>query len=413
VKFNRSIVTYLIAASFLAMAGAIFETTSNNYFVEVFGIGAQERGQLELPREFPGLMVAVFAGVMFFLGEIQLAVVGSVLIGLGMFGLTFLAGEQSQYGNMLLFLVVWSTGAHVMMPVQQSLALALAEQQNEGEKLGKFRAIASVAAILGCLLVHLNFKVLERSFGTTFVTGGVLAMAAGVVFIFLKRHMPPIHHGPRPKLVVRRRYGLFYVLSVLFGLRKQLFITFGPMVLILVYKQKAETFATLWIVTTLLGMFLLPYIGRLIDRVGERAVLMGDAAVLVLVCLTYGFAREVLSERAALYSVYAAYIVDKLLFHVQMARTTYLSKIAESRSDINVSLGLSVSLNHAVSIPMAILGGWVWVRCDDHKPVFMGAAVIAVVIFCVCHWIRVPPPVHPELVEGPEEAEEDAIVDAF
>jgi hypothetical protein len=88
-------------------------------------------------------------------------------------------------------------------------------------------------------------------------------------------------------------------------------------------------------------------------------------------------------------------MVDKLLFHVQMARVTYLSKIAEDRKDVNASLGLSVSINHAISIPIAILGGRLWVSAGSHRPVFLCAGAVAALTFITCTMIRTPdaPPV--------------------
>ena len=66
VKLNRNLILFALAVAFLGCAGGIFETTSNNYYAKTFGITAEQRGDLELPREFPGFMVAVLAGVLFF-----------------------------------------------------------------------------------------------------------------------------------------------------------------------------------------------------------------------------------------------------------------------------------------------------------------------------------------------------------
>jgi predicted MFS family arabinose efflux permease len=412
VKLNRNILLFVTAVCLLAAAGGIFETTCNNYFADVFQMTARQRGNLELPREFPGFMVAVLTGALFFVAEAQLGLVAALVVAAGLFGMATFAQQQAQYGNMLVFLVVWSTGAHVLMPVRQSLALALAERSQEGEKLGRLASVNSVAVVAGAGVVWLTFGTFGWGFSAAYLVGGTLAVLAAGSFALLGRSIRPIHHDPRPKLVFRRRYSLFYTLSVLFGARKQLFITFGPWVLIRLFEQPPQTFAKLWIVTHMLIVLLLPHIGRFVDRFGERRVLMADACVLLIVCLAYGFGQRLLPPRAALYVACAAYVTDHFLFPVQMARSTYLSKIAESRRDIGGALGLSVSIDHAVSIPIAIAGGWLWTTLG-YEYVFGGAACIAVLTFVAASFVRPGEPEHPELVEAPAEAYQDVEREAF
>jgi len=389
-KLNRNIALFAVAVAFLGCAGGIFETTSNNYYSQTFDITAEQRGDLELPREFPGFMVAAVAGLLFFVAEASLGFAAAAMIAMGMFGLAAFANQSQQYHNMLVFLMLWSTGVHLMMPVGQSLALALAKRRNEGEKLGHLGRVSSVATMGGCAIVWVYFGRFGGRFQFTFLLGAAFAAAAAVAFLLLRRNMPPAHHAPRPKLVAKKRYWLFYLLSILFGARKQIFITFGPWVLIKMYGQRPETFAKLWIVSTVVSVLLLPTIGRLIDRLGERALLTADACVLLVVCLVYGFAGDVMPHKAALLVVCAAYVVDHFLFGVQIARATYLSKIAESRRDISGTLSLGVSLNHAVSIPIAMLGGRLWMAAGSHRPVFLGAACVALATLGACRLIRIP-----------------------
>ena len=389
-RANRHIVLFVLAVCLLGCAGGIFETTSNNYYAETFNITAEQRGDLELPREFPGFMVAAMAGALFFATEAALGIAAACMVSLGMVGLALFAHQSHQYGNMIAFLLVWSAGTHLMMPVTQGLALALAGGRNEGAKLGTLASVRALATVAGCALVWVYFGRFGGRFPVTFLTGGAIAAAAAVLFVVLARTMPPIHHGPRPKLVVKKRYRLYYALSVLFGARKQVFITFGPWVIIRIFNQGPETIAKLWIVSTLLMMVLMPLVGRLVDVIGERVVLMADAVVLLLVCLAYAFARDLLPDGPAFLLVCAAYVTDNLLFGVQMARATYLSKIAETRRDISGTLGLGVSIDHAVSIPVAMLGGRLWVAAGGYRPVFLAAAVVALATFVTCSFIRIP-----------------------
>jgi predicted MFS family arabinose efflux permease len=290
------------------------------------------------------------------------------------------------------------------MPVTQSLALALAQGRREGEKLGKLGAAQSVAAIAGSAMVWAGFRLGGLDFPVLLMVAAAAAGLAALGFLSLRPAMPKAPHGPSPRLVVKKRYGLYYILSITYGARKQLFITFGPWVLVRIFGQPATTLALLWMLATILKVVLLPVVGRLIDRVGERAVLMADAVLLLAVCLAYGFAPDLLPAKAAFLTVCAAYVVDQVLFPVQMARATYLSKIAETRGDLSGTISLGISIDHAVSIPVAMLGGRLWQASGSQRPVFVAAAFLALLILVACAFIRVRRIEHPELVEQPEKA---------
>jgi len=397
----------MVAVACIGAAGGIFESTFNNYLDDTFRIGARARGFLELPREFPGFMVTLVSGVLFFLGEVHLAILATALTGAGLAGLGLGVGES--YPRMILWMVVWSTGMHLMMPTQESIALDLAKGEKRGEMLGKVGAAGALAMVVGCVVVWLNFAVLGRSYGTTFV---IAALAVGAASVILSRlHAGEIETGRRPKIVLRSRYRLYYLLSVLFGARKQIFITFGVWVLIKVYQQPTKTIALLWIITTTASVIFRPLVGRLIDRVGERVVMMADGCLLFFVCLGYGFAEFLGPKEVVVYIVFACFILDQMLFTVGMARSIYLSKIAKSKSDIGASLRAGVSINHAVSIPIAMIGGRIWEATNYHV-LFACAAGLALLIALVSSLVRVPAGTAP--TPPPEEelaAETDVLAD--
>ncbi len=389
-EHKRAIVLFVAAVCLLGAASGIFDTSFNNYLDHTFHITAEERGDLELPREFPGLMVAVLAGVLFFVGEVNLALIAAALVGAGMVGLATFASRGDQYVQMLVFTIVWSAGAHLMMPANQSLALRLAGEGRTGADLGKLAAVRALAGIVGYGLVWLNFSVFPHRYPAAFLLGAGAAVVAAAFLLKLKRAMPEMHRGPRPKFVFKKRYWLFYLLSILFGARKQIFITFGPWVLIRIFDQPPQTFAKLRIVATVLTVLLVPWVGRLVDRAGSRVVLMADAVLLLCVCLAYGFAQDMFPASVALFVVCSAFVVDQLLFPVQMARTVYLFRIAESRRDITATLGLGVTIDHAISIPVAMLGGRLW-GAMGYRAVFVAAAGIAVLTFVACSLIGLRP----------------------
>jgi hypothetical protein len=294
-------------------------------------------------------------------------------------------------------MIIWSSGVHLFMPLESSIALALAEGKNPGRLLGKLGGYSTFAVIGGCGLVWLGREYWHFSYALLFACGALAALAAGVIFL----RMPPIKAAPRRrnKFIFRRQYSLYYWLCLLFGARKQIFITFGPLVLIRGFHQPAETIAKLWIIASVLGILFRPALGRMIDRLGERFVLMTDAVVLVAIGLGYGFGQHLLPSPIALYLVCGCYVLDMMFFAMEIARSTYLDKIALSRDEVGPTLGLGVSINHAVSMTIPTLGGLVW-GTFGYQWVFVGSAAVAVITFFSAARIRpVPTQLAPAALE--------------
>ena len=381
---RRNLFLFLAAIMLSGVAGGLYDTIFNNYLDHAFRIGADTRGNLEFPRELPGFLTALFAGMLFFVPETWIGVVSALAAGFGMLGMA-LWGDR--WGPMVGFMVLWSVGAHLSMPVRASLGLALATEGRQGRRLGQLGGAGIASSILGCGLVWLMFRRGGQPYRAAFVVGGVLAVSAAVFYALMRM---PEAHLKRPQFVWRREYWLYYVLAVLFGARKQVFITFGPWVLIRIFHQPPQVFAQLGMAGAVIGMFLQPLIGRLIDRLGERRVLMADGCCLLAVCLGYGFSDR-FPVALAVWLLYVCFVGDMVLFGVNMARSTYLSKIAVRKEDVAPTLSLEVSINHTVSMSVPALGGLAWIRWG-HTSVFLGAAVVAVLMIVCTSLIRIPRP---------------------
>jgi len=270
--------------------------------------------------------------------------------------------------------------------VSSTIALSLAPANRRAARLGQIGAVGMAATILGSLVVWTGLQYLGMTYQGTFL---VAAFGALVAAVFVARIRPlPARRGQRPKLILKRRYGLFYLLNMFSGARKQIFITFAPWVLVQVFGEPAPTIAKLWIVASAIGIFFQPQLGRLVDRVGERAILMASAGLLIAVCLGYGFAHK-LPVAKPVYLVYVCYVLDNLLFATGIARATYLDKIAEDDSDIHASLSVGVTVDHAVSMSIPALAGLVWVRYD-YPTVFLCAAGVALLNMVAAGFVRAP-----------------------
>ncbi len=392
---DPQLLLFLLAVFGLGMANGIFHVTYNNYLNDTFQIDAGLRGWLEFPRELPGFLVALLAGAMFFLAETRIAVVAALFLGLGMLGLG-LAGDQ--WNTMLVFTIAWSIGQHLEMPMRSAIAMNLGTRKQHGRRLGQSSAARVGASLISGLFVWIVIDRFGANYTITFVAGAAMAIVAAFVY---GRMAIDGHTKQREKLVVRKKYWLYYVLCVLFGARKQVFITFAPWVLVKIFGEPATTFAKLWMVSAVVGVFFQQALGDLIDRWGERRVLMVDGAILIVLCLVYGFAEQLGPRRYMVWVLYACYILDQLLFGVENARSAYLAKIAERPEDVSASLTMGISINHAVSMVVPWVGGkYLWERYGYHW-VFVAASGVAALTTLAASLVRTP--------DGQEESASDEL----
>jgi hypothetical protein len=387
-QLSPQLLLYFAAIACLGVASGCFHTSYNNFLDDVFQIDAQARGMLELPREMPGFLVAVMTGLLAFLPETRVAGISALVTFVGMGGLGLVdrgAFSSHQWQWMVGATVLWAIGTHLIMPVRSAIGMSLAHQSRHGRRLGQMSAIGAAATIVGAGFAWVTSA--GRAvppYWLIFTAGGLMAVVAGVLF-FNMRGIG--RQTKRPRMIIRRQYWLYYVLCLLFGARKQMFITFGPWVLIKVFRRQVVTFAKLWICGALLTVFTNPLIGNLIDRFGERKILVVDSFILMLICVGYGAAHWLGPN--GVYLAFLCFILDDVMFGVGNARATYLAKIAEKPEHVTASLSLGVSLDHAVSMSLPTLGGYVWVRYG-HPWVFLGAGGIALLMMIFSALIRVP-----------------------
>ena len=369
---KRNLVLLLAAGACLGATSGIFETSFNNFLSATYSMGATERGLLELPREMPGFLVALSVGLIAGWRNYRAGALATAAIGLGLLGLGYLSPT---FQLMTIWMVLWSIGVHVYMPLESALALSLAQKGQSGRRLGQLDGIKTAATIVGAGLVWIGTDYISTSFSTLYTTGGLLAIAAALFLLNMRSHAT----GPKPapvRFVWRKEYRLYYILSILYGARKQVFLTFGPWLLIRVLQQPASTIAKLWIIAAVLGAVFRPALGRLIDKIGERKVLMADAALVAIVCLGYGFAPTLGWGVWGVRLAYACYIADLLLAATVMARTVYLYRISVAKEDLTPTLSLGISLDHAVAMTIPLAVGLLW-ESHGYTIVFIVAALLA------------------------------------
>lgn len=351
---------------------SIVDATFNNYLNETFFISDFQRGFLELPRELPGFLVVFVSALLFFLCSRRLAAFANLLCA---FGILFIGIYSPNFSIMLIWLFIFSIGQHLFLPTNQSIGMELARDGKTGRRLGQLSGIANISAIIGSFAILLGFKFFHLNFKISYIVAFLGFLTVSLLIFFMQKNRPL---PAKTKFKLKKEYRLFYWLNILYGTRKQIFLTFAPWVLVTVFRQKTHVVAMLLMIGGIIGIFFKPMLGHAIDRLGERFILTTEAVILIFVCLGYGFSSEILSETAAMYIAFFCYVIDQLLISVGMARATYLQKIAVKPEDVNQTLTMGVTIDHAFSIVVAVLGGFVWVRWG-YQYVFLLGTFIAVI----------------------------------
>ncbi|MGA9109515.1 MAG: MFS transporter [Smithella sp.] len=373
-KLPRDFQLFLAATFVFGFAQSIVGSTFNNFLSETFLINNFQRGILEIPRELPGLLTIFVSAILFFMCSRRQAALANILCAIG---ILFIGFYSPGFSMMLIWLFILSIGQHLFLPLNQSIGMELAAHGQTGKRLGQFSAVGNVSAIIGSFFILIGFKFFNLNFKISYIAAFLGFMAVAALLFMMKKDEPaPV----RMKFQFRREYKLYYWLTVLYGTRKQLFLTFAPWVLVTVFRQKTQVLATLLTIGGAIGIFFIPVLGKAIDKLGERIILASEAVLLVFVCLGYGFAKNYFAETTAMLIVFSCYILDQMLMAVSMARATYLQKIAIAPEDVSQTLTMGVSIDHVFSVSIAVLGGFIWIKWG-YQYVFLMGAVIAVVNF--------------------------------
>lgn len=374
---------FVLAMALVGFSRGTLDSTFNNFLDSTFSIGGIKRSILELPREFPGFAVIFVSAIFFFLSSRRMAAIAMYLYGIGMLLIGFFS---SSFNVMLVWLFIMSLGQHIFIPLQSSIGMDLAKSGKEGRRLGQLLSIRSLSIIVGSAAVFVGFKFFNFNFKSSFLMGAIALFVGATAILFMK----PVPATPaKTHLRLHKEYRLFYWLNILFGTRKQLFLTFGPWVLVTVYNQPTEIIASVLTAGGISGVLFQPLLGMAIDRFGERFILSAEALVLIVVCIGYGFAKFIFPENIAFIIAASCFVADMMLMSVTMARATYLKKIAKSPSHVAPTLAMGVSIDHIFSIALALVSGVVWANFG-YQYVFLIGALVAIINFFSATMIRIP-----------------------
>ena len=395
---RKEMLVFFGIVALFAFASGMSDNVISNYFVDAYNVDSVERGFLEFPREFPGILCFLIVAFTSSLGDVRLAFFAQALC---IIGIVVLGLSTPVFAVMALFIFIHSLGAHIFFPLQDSIGMSIAEEGALGKRMGQYASIRSATMMLASILIFIGFRAGFFSFKTQIKLPFIIAAVGflGVLILFLVLHYKYNVHGEVRKkkfqIVLKKEYKLYYVLAILTSVHRQIMIVFGPFVLIVLLGQEASTMALLGIISSLIGVFMLPFIGRWIDRIGPKMLLLAEGLMFIFVYIAFGFMsggfeRETIAVVGVpVFIVFGLYIFERFTMQFGIVRSAYLRSIVTDPSDVTPTLSTGFSMDHIVSIGCAYLGGVVWNEYGSQY-VFYGAAVLSVLNVIVAIMIKQP-----------------------
>ena len=349
---------FLISIVCMGLAYGLYKGIQDNYLAEVVSMGEFERGVAEFFRELPGLLLVFILAALYMFSAESIFKIGAVImvIGMGMLALVKPTVVLATLG-----ICIFSLGEHIQLGMKNAMSLEYAKPKMGGQALGIQNSANQAGTLVGFLIVLLVFSIIAsnvENFKLFFlISAGI--MVIGTVCSF--RIKGKTAQDPsKTRFYFNKKYTKYYFLEVFYGARKQVFFTFGPYVLILFYGAKTATISLLFAISAICGFFLAPVVGKIIDKIGYKIVMVSDTLILVVVCFFYGFAHHFFPMNVAFIVCCVNYVLDSIISLASMAANVYVQDISDSPEETRATISTGISVNHLITILIALFGGWIW-----------------------------------------------------
>ncbi len=355
---NSSYKVFFISILVMGLSYGLYKGMMDNYLAEVVHMTEMDRGITEFFRELPGVMIVLILAAMFMLSAESLYKVGSVI---ALAGMVLIAVVPPGKALVVLAMCIYSLGEHIQLAMKSTLSLSYAQPGHGGAVLGVQNAMSQVGTLVGYLVIVLAFSLTMNTVGLYTPFFWVSAGLAAVSMVFcLKIKGSSEADATKRRFYFHKKYRKYYMLEMFYGARKQVFMTFGPYVLILFYGASAATISLLFAISAVVCFFLSPVVGRIIDRLGYKVVMVSDTLILVVVCFFYGFAHRIMPMDIAFLVCCVNYVLDAVISMASMASNIYVQDLSDSQEEVKATISTGLSINHVISVFIALCGGWIW-----------------------------------------------------
>lgn len=360
--FMPSPMSFMVLATIvMAMTFSAWNALLNNFAIEQAAFTGAHIGMLQSLREVPGFLAFTAVFVLLVLKEQTFALVSLCLLSIGVALTGFFPSVYGLYATTVLM----SIGFHYFETLNQSLSLQWFSKEEAPEQLGRLLSIKSMASLVTFGLIWVAFTWLATDYVWVYLLFG----GAGLVLtLFMAVTHPQFvqQATQHKKLILRKQYSLYYILTFFSGARRQIFMVFAGFLMVEKFGFDVAEITALYMLNHVVNIFVAPKIGQMINRIGEQKALTLEYSGLILVFVGYA-----LVESAQLAAV--LYVVDHIFFAMAIALKTYFQKIAQPE-DIAATAGVSFTINHIAAVVIPASFGVVWLY-DQSLVFYFGAAL--------------------------------------
>ncbi|EGQ7759468.1 MFS transporter [Vibrio vulnificus] len=354
----------LLISIIVPIAFSTWMALLNNFVIEKAQFDGADIGLLQSVREIPGFLAFTVVFVLLFVREQRFMLISLAMLTLG----TALTGFFPSLFGLLATTLLMSTGFHYFETLKQSLSLQWLSKEEAPEMLGKLVSIGALASLVTYGAIWLLLEVWQLSFQMVYLLAGgvgfVLVMA--MAFAFPQFQTTVVQNK---KLVLRKRYWLYYALTFMSGARRQIFTVFAGFLMVEKFGYSAADITLLFLANYLFNFLFAKRIGRFIGVVGERKALTFEYVGLIFVFVGYALVQS--AEWAA-----ALYIIDHLFFALALAIKTYFQKIADP-ADMASTAGVAFTINHIAAVVIPVTFGVIWL-VSPASVFYIGAFMAAI-----------------------------------
>jgi hypothetical protein len=366
--WRRPVALLFLMALAMPIAFNTWSALLNNFVIEVADFDGSDIGLLHTVREIPGFLAIGVIAILLFVREQVLGLVSLTLLGAA----TAITAYFPSMGGILTITMLSSIGFHYYETVNQSLQLQWLKIEDAPRMIGWLMAAGSLATLVAYLAIMALWETLNLSYGIVYMIGGGVTVAIAIIAMlaYPQFEAPTVQNK---KMILRKRYWLYYALQFMSGARRQIFVVFAGFMMVERFGFEVHEITMLYLINLVANMIFAPLMGRAVGHFGERRTLTVEYVGLILVFLAYG---GVYYLGWGVVIAATLYVLDHMFFALALALKTYFQKIADP-ADIAPTAAVAFTINHIAAVFLPVGLGLLWL-ISPAAVFFLAAGMAAV-----------------------------------